>query len=96
MNLGETFLLFVLMIVVFYFFGLIGIAVLGLIIALVYFATLPSEKSKKRNRMQRGTNIKPCRAHGLPNCPYCYPQKQKPDSEKEPESSEQVRGARNG
>jgi len=58
-----------------------------------YHRVLPKSIREKRDKgamasegdfhfVKRKRN-KPCRAHGLPNCPYCYPQKQKPESEKE-------------
>ena len=37
---------------------------------------------------EKRNHNKPCRAHGLTHCPYCYPPKQKPKNEKEPKSSE--------
>jgi len=75
MNVLETFVLFIIMIVVFWFFGLIGLAILGLILL---FALIPSSSSSSRKRKKeetqiKGTNIKPCHAHGLSYCPYCYP-----------------------
>jgi len=79
MNVLEAFVLFVVMIVVFWFFGLIGIAVLGLIICLCYFGFKPEESKRSLKNRERE---KPCHPHGLTNCPYCYPKESK--GEKEP------------
>jgi len=78
MNLAGTFLLFVLMIVTFWLFGLIGIAILGIIMLLIYLnmpriKTIPNEYFNESD----GKHPQPCHAHGLPNCPFCYPKRKK-------------------
>jgi ABC-type multidrug transport system fused ATPase/permease subunit len=81
MNAVETFALFVVMIVVFWFFGLIGLAILGLIIILLSRESKKDDEIEgmveipisKRSKQQQKQLDKPCFPHGLVNCPFCYP-----------------------
>jgi hypothetical protein len=101
MNVLEAFALFVVMIVVFWFFGLIGLAVLGLIICLCYFGSKP-EKSKRekvaclhysnkpKGSLENREKGKPCHPHGLTNCPYCNPSVYNYEEEVDSETEEKA------
>lgn len=73
MNVLEAFALFVVMIVTFWFFGLIGLAVLGLIICLCYFGSKPEKSKREKVTLKNREKEKPCHPHGLTNCPFCNP-----------------------
>jgi len=75
MNILEVFGLVMIMLVVFVLFGLIGIAILGVIIIIAMSYGSQKPKPHIKDSMVEGTNIKPCHAHGLIKCPYCYPKK---------------------
>jgi hypothetical protein len=85
MNVIEGILLFTLCIVTFWLFGLIGLFVLGLIVAILYTVFKPKKEVEVEQDTGQttltGFNLKPsekpCYAHGLSYCPYCLKEENK-------------------